>query len=267
MKKLLTISAILLLILGCDEEINFDLDGRNPNFMVIDGWWVSDQGPYTIQLTRTRDYLNDPVAQNVEGAAVEVNYEGSLFTFSETQPGIYTSPAGFNLEPGKEVDIKLIVDGEEHQYSGESEDEVEIETVFIDNEDGNRFITVVFDPEDEEQAFAITKLYRGEINGNDTTWISLDTNTPLNMQSVDYNSGERLYSDNSDFQTLASGTVVRFEIHIFSSNDFQYINTLQQELDGDIFSVQPANPSFVFTNEALGTVFMSTAHTTILEVD
>jgi hypothetical protein len=84
-----------LLFSSCEEVINPDLELAEP-VLVIDAWLNNAPGNQQIQLTRSQPYFENVLPAGVSGAVVNVmDNEGNVFSFAETEPGIYTwTPVG-----------------------------------------------------------------------------------------------------------------------------------------------------------------------------
>lgn len=119
MKKNIFYSVLLLtlLISGCTEKIDLDLDTSSIK-LVVEGNITDQPGPYMVRIATTAPYYADGRLPVVTGAAVTVSDGDSVITLSEQVPGDYYTPAGFTGVPGKtytlQIDLQQEIAGERH---------------------------------------------------------------------------------------------------------------------------------------------------------
>ena len=74
---------------GCQKVINVDLNEAAPR-IVIEGLITDRSGPYTVKISKSGSYFNQPVLPPVSGAQVIITDNiSSTDTLKETEPGIY----------------------------------------------------------------------------------------------------------------------------------------------------------------------------------
>ncbi len=108
MKKLLQ-KYIWLLFIACVDPSNIDIP-ESDNLLVVEGVITTDEGPYTVSLSRTAKFgsVFDGVIGTVTGAVVLVrDNEGQVAEFEEIVEGTYQSPEGFRGEIGKTYTLQI----------------------------------------------------------------------------------------------------------------------------------------------------------------
>jgi len=99
MKKLLTyliLTVIGLLMLGCDEQVDWELKYQEADLLVVEGKISNELKQHEVRITRPLYEMNGN-AEPVSGALVEIFDGRVLYSFSEAQdqPGIYRADSLF----------------------------------------------------------------------------------------------------------------------------------------------------------------------------
>src|SRR5450759_3003563 len=92
---------------GCQKVINVDLNEAAPR-IVIEGLITDIPGPYTVKISKSGSYFNQPVLPPVSDAQVIITDNiSSTDTLKETEPGIYITSKirGF---PGRTYSLKVL---------------------------------------------------------------------------------------------------------------------------------------------------------------
>lgn len=100
---------VLLLVVACIDPSQIDIP-ESDNILVVEGIITTDEGPYTVSLSRTAKFgsVFDGVIGRVTGALVLVrDNEGQVAEFTETLEGIYQSPTDFRGEVGKTYTLQI----------------------------------------------------------------------------------------------------------------------------------------------------------------
>jgi hypothetical protein len=96
MKKLLTYLLMLKLLTSCEEQLTWDLQEGNNDFIVVDGIITNELKVQCITISKPVNGLND-LPQPVTGATVLVSSSQLVYSFHEdaTQQGTYLSDKPF----------------------------------------------------------------------------------------------------------------------------------------------------------------------------
>jgi hypothetical protein len=176
---------ILLFLIGgaCIDPIDLAVSSK-ANKVVVDGTITTEEGVYTIKLSRSLPFNNNnvpPVYLVPEtGATVRVeDGNGNSYDFPEVQPGVYQSLGDFTGIPGESYVLKFtIAEGKTYQSKPEVMPDIipvhDIEYAYesyervVENSEGQPVVvteygftlTVVVDDPDDERNY-----YRWKSNG------------------------------------------------------------------------------------------------------
>lgn len=88
-RSLLAILMTTIIALGCEDQINPELDDA-PALVVVDAWLDNESAPQTIWVTSTQPYFENAVPPPISGALVTVqDSEGGFYPFTEQSDGSY----------------------------------------------------------------------------------------------------------------------------------------------------------------------------------
>jgi hypothetical protein len=108
MKKIFSILAIVLILAGCTERIDIELDTTYER-LVVEGHITTDTTTHWVRLTRSSEYFGDEPIPFVSGAQVTLSDGSQNLTLEEDpeNPGYYeTSPDYYGI-PGKTYSISI----------------------------------------------------------------------------------------------------------------------------------------------------------------
>lgn len=246
--------APLLVFSGCQKVINVDLNEAAPR-IVIEGLINDRGGPYSVTITRSGSYFNQPVLPSVSGADVTItDNTGITDTLRETTPGIYVTSRTKGT-PGITYNLKVISDNREYSGTSTMLSHVDIDSLklvksefqginFSGNtqHEINMEIHCFFkDPEDPDEK----NFYRIKVFKNDS----------INTQSY------RLYDDQYTngretelrVARAEAGATFRVELLSIDKQTYGYYRTLDDLLfTNPFFGSTPANPNNNLSNGALG---------------
>lgn len=99
---------IMLLVLGCEEDIDLKLKNTTPKF-VVDGRITTDTMAHVVRLTMTADYYSNQVTPPVSGAKVTLDDGQQVIVLKESgsHPGKYETPADYYGLPGRTYQLKI----------------------------------------------------------------------------------------------------------------------------------------------------------------
>jgi len=121
----LKLNTLLLLMVflafGCAEEYNFST-GDNTPLIVIDGQITTQEGPYTVKITQSREFSTRdgsgfvPIKNALVIISDDVGNSETLFPVGERLDLVYkTSLGGIRGEVGKSYTLTVTIDGEIYQ--------------------------------------------------------------------------------------------------------------------------------------------------------
>jgi len=236
---------------GCEKIINVDLNEAAP-LIVIDGMITDRPGPYTVTISKSGSYFNQPVLPPVTGAVVIITDNvGTIDTLKEKKPGIYLTSKTQGI-PGRTYTLKVLSENKEYIGSSTMNSHVRIDSLNLSKSQSQHFeIRVDHENEIDVDIYCFFKdpaeknFYRIKVFTNDTT------------RAENY----RLYDDQytNDQKTelrvtrANAGHTYRIELYSLDPPTFGYYRTLEDLLHTNpIFGSTPANPNTNLNNGALG---------------
>lgn len=246
---------LLLLIIfvfpGCQKVINVDLNEAAPR-IVIEGGINDRWGPYTVMISKSGSYFNQPVLPPVTGAmTIITDNSGTTDTLREANNGIYISSMIRGI-PGKTYTLKVISENQEYEGSSTMFSHVNIDSLTLVKSESQLFNLGGNNQGDiplEIQCFFKDPLeknfYRIKVFRND----SINTQN-YRLFDDQYTNGQvtelRVASANA-------GDRYRIELYSLDSKTYEYYRTLEDLLyTNPFFGSTPANPDNNLSNGALG---------------
>jgi hypothetical protein len=240
---------LILLLSGCEKVIEIDLNDASPN-IVIEGLITDKRGPYTVSISKTGSYFNQPSLETVSGATVVMTDDFSnIDTLNESTPGLYITSRIRGIYE-RTYTLKVIAEGKEYSGSTRLADRVPIDSLRLrkgilqgfnfDDDDDEKFDLHCFfrDPRDKNY-------YRIRVFKNDS----------INTESY------RLYDDQYANGIITDiivshatlGNTYRIELWSLDRKTYLYYNTLGDLMySNPIFGSTPSNPVTNLSNGALG---------------
>jgi hypothetical protein len=236
-KALILFSLFCVLFLSsCEDVVNLDLETGQTR-IVVDAeilWFKGTAGnEQTIKISKTAPYYNNTTPK-VSGAQVRVeNSTGTVFTFNETEPGIYVCT---NFVPVLNADYTLYVQAEGQSLTATEK------------------LTSVTPIDRVEQA--IVPDFGGE-DVIELTFYYKDPADQVNYYLSDYKSEFLIYPEyeltDDDFfngneittrfnhEDMKAGNTVDITHRGISKNFYNYMNLLLEIYGGSPFSIPPGN--------------------------
>ena len=251
------ISVIILTLMSfavfsrCQKVINVDLNVAAPR-IVIEGVVNDRRGPYSVIISRSGSYFNQPVLQTVSGATVIISDNaGTTDSLKETEPGIYLTSL-LRGYPGRTYTLTVISDDQVYSGSSTILSHVNIDSLTLvksltqrfdfgggNNKETNADIHCFFkDP--QEKNFYRVKVYKND---------SINTES-YRLYDDQYTNGEEteLRVVNAE-----AGATYRIELMSIDKPTYGYYRTLEELLfTNPFFGSTPANPNTNLSNGALG---------------
>lgn len=246
---------LLLLIIfvfpGCQKVINVDLNEAAPR-IVIEGTINDRRGPYTVTISKSGSYFNQPVLPPVTGAvAIITDNSGITDTLKEVNSGIYISSKIRGI-PGKTYSLKVISENQEYEGSSTMFSHVNLDSLTLVRSDPQRFD---FGGNNQKEIpLEIHCFFRDPLEKNFYR-IKVFRNDSINTQNY------RLFDDqytNGQVTELRvahanAGDKYRVELYSLDSKTYGYYRTLEDLIfTNPVFGSTPANPDNNLSNGALG---------------
>jgi len=226
----------VFLFLSCDKLVDLDLETGDPK-IVIDAeifWEKGTSGnQQSIKITRMAPYYSAEVPK-VSGAHVRVeNSNGAIFTFNETEPGLYVC-TDFVPEINMDYTLFVQIDGQsltakEKLVSVVPIDKIEQE--LINDITGPDFIVVSFyykDPVDEVNYYLTD--YKSD----------LFFSPEYSPSSDEYSNGNEINEKFGDTD-LKAGEIVEVTHRGISKNFYNYMNLVLEAASSNPFGAVPGN--------------------------
>ncbi|QSE97898.1 DUF4249 domain-containing protein [Fulvivirga lutea] len=111
MKSLVNISLCFVILCGCIDPINFEIDSNNDGNIVIDALITDREGTSRVIVSKSiaySDNSSNPSINKVRNAQVILNAGADQIIFSENGLGTYIPPSDFKAIEG--IDYKLVIE-------------------------------------------------------------------------------------------------------------------------------------------------------------
>lgn len=241
----------IFVVTGCEKIINVDLVESKPQ-LVIEGLITDGTGPYTIKLSKTGSYFNQPALPMVSGAVVVISDNlGTKDTLKEAKPGIYLTSKVQGI-PGRTYNLSVL--SENIRYTGSS----------------TMFSHVAIDSLKLRKSYSEGIAIGSDGQQNARVEIHCFFRDPLEKnyyRAYIYTNGNRGYEDyklyddqytngkQTDLQVKRAhiGDKIRVDLFSLDKSTFEYYRTFNDLIHSNpIFGSTPMNPNTNLTNGALG---------------
>jgi len=252
-KNIYTILILALLFISCEKVIEVDLKDAEPR-LVIEANITSEQGPYSVYLSKSGDYFDYTTLERVENGEIIITDEyGNSELLNEVSPGIYQTENMQGLEYTN-YSIQVVSEGKTYTADEYLPNKVEIDTMYYEKDEPGSFgndentitysIFCVFTDPAETVDYYRFKIY---INGV--------------LEEAGF--GTYLVTDDELFngitfpvrfagREVVPGDVVRIELQTTGFNTYEYFRTLNDAISGGGMGSTPYNPITNLDNDALG---------------
>jgi len=241
----------IVIFSGCQKVINVDLN-EAASRIVIEGLITDGSGPYTVSISMSGSYFNQPVLPPVSGAMVIItDNTGIIDTLKETTPGLYLTTKTRGI-PGRTYTLKVISENQEYDGSSTILSHVNIDFLSIVKSQSQR---IDFGGNNHNESnFEIHCFFKDPLEKNFYR-IKVFTNDSTDAENY------RLYDDQytNGLETelrVARATVGdtdRIELLSLDKQTYGFYRTLEDLLHSNpIFGSTPANPNNNLSNGALG---------------
>jgi Domain of unknown function (DUF4249) len=241
----------LLLLPACQKVINVDLNVAAPH-IVIEGLVSDSRGPFTVTISKSGSYFNQPVLETVSGAQVIISDDsGVTDTLIEMASGVYVTSKTRGI-PGRTYTLKVISEDQEYEGSSTMYSHVNIDSLVLEKNQSQRIdlggnnknLTHVdihcFFKDPIEKNF-----YRVKVLKND----SINTEN-YRLYDDQYTNGQEV---EMRVANATPGDTFRIELLSLDQKTYGYYRTLEDLLfTNPLFGSTPANPNTNLSNGALG---------------
>ncbi|ANF50684.1 hypothetical protein A0O34_09180 [Chryseobacterium glaciei] len=252
-KKYLIIYSLLLCLVSCEEVIDLPLDDMSGK-IVIEGAVTDEDGPYFVQVTRSRKIsFEDSGSVRVANATVVITDDQGQTDTLKYENGVYKT-VNLVTNYGRVYTLSVTVDGVTYKSTSKMPEYVEFEglkqtTLFNGSEDGVGIIPIFTDPSEKGNYYLF--------KSNKT---NLDLSPAYTVMSDDIGNGEVNVKPISNKITLKKNDTIQVEMRSVDASVYKYFKALPlSTLENSGVSVTPTNPPSNISNGALG---YFSAHTT-----
>jgi len=276
MKNIIIIISAIILLGGCTEKIDIELDSTYER-LVVEGNVSTDTATQWIRLTRSSDYYSGTPSKAVSNATVKLNDGSETWTLQENleNPGYYETDADFFGETGKTYNLDIDLPepiGEEKNYtsSGKIMAIGEIDSIRVEyNPDWEIYEVQIFAWEPPTTDFYMFEVLKnGELltDSINKVWISDDKYFNGNYT---YGALVGILDPDNPREAPSPGDVITLKMSSITKAYYNYILELQDQTfqyRNPLFSGPPANVTSNIEN-ALGffATYSSTYSSTIYQ--
>ena len=236
---------------GCQKVINVDLNEAAPR-IVIEGVINDRRGPYTVMISKSGSYFNQPVLPPVSGAVVTItDNSGIIDTLKEVNPGGYLTSKTRGI-PGRTYTLKVI--SESQEYSGISTmfSHVNIDSLNLVKAESQQFI---FGGNNQNDTHLEVHCFFRDPDEKNYYRMRVFRNDSINTEN--YRLFDDQYTNGEEIELRAARATLgdRFRIELLSldKQTYEYYRTLEDLLfSNPVFGSTPANPENNLSNGALG---------------
>jgi hypothetical protein len=242
----------IVVFTGCQKVINVDLNVAAPR-IVIEGTITDRRGPYTVTISKSGSYFNQPVLPPVSGATVIITDDfGISDTLHEEVPGVYLTSKIRGI-PGRTYTLKVLAEDQEYDGSSILSSHVNIDSLTLIKNDSQRIFSDGNNPNETRYEIHCyfkdppeKNFYRAKVFKND----SINTQN-YRLYDDQYTNGEE--TELRVAGNVAAGSTYRIELESLDEKTFGYYRTLSYLLfTNPFFGSTPANPNSNLSNGALG---------------
>jgi len=236
---------------GCEKVINLNLVESKPQ-LVIEGLITDGVGPYTVKLSKTGSYFNEPVLPLVSKAVVVISDNlGITDTLKETKPGIYLTSKVKGI-PGRTYNLSVLSENIRYTATSTMFSHVPIDSLKL-RKSYSEGIAIGSDGQQDARV-EIYCFFRDPLEKN---FYRAYIYTNGNRGYEDYKLYDDQYTNGkqTDLQVKRAhiGDVIRVDLFSLDKSTYEYYTTFNDLIHSNpIFGSTPMNPNTNLTNGALG---------------
>ncbi|SKB49741.1 DUF4249 domain-containing protein [Daejeonella lutea] len=252
MKQLINYTYFLIataILCSCEKVIDVNLSDSESKY-VIEGIVTNEAGSSRILVTRSNNFA-DGSYENIRGALVEVESNGTVTTFTEANPGVYRNTA-FKGNSGNVYNLRVVINGQTFTSKSTMPARVTLDSLFltVDNLDKTtRYATVSYrDPRGRKNYYRFIQFKNGKKEKSIFT------------ESDEFSNGDQVETqlDNSDRiddsnPALKKGDLLEVEMQCIDAAVYKYwFSVVDGGANGNSENAAPANPVTNIIGGALG---------------
>jgi hypothetical protein len=236
---------------GCQKVINVDLNDAAP-VIVIEGLINDRRGPYTVTISKSGSYFNQPVLEKVSGAqAIITDNTGLADTLKETTAGLYVTTKIRGI-PGRTYTLNVLSDNIEYTGTTTMFSHVNIDSLTLVKSDVQHFDFGGNNKNDLN--LEIHCFFRDPVEKNYYR-VKVFKNDSINTQNYRLYDDQYTNGEETEFRVAnaTAGDTFRIELSSLDKSTYGYYRTLEDLLNTNpFFGSTPANPNTNLNNGALG---------------
>jgi len=241
----------IFVLAGCEKVINLNLVESEPQ-LVIEGLITDGVGPYTVKLSKSGSYFDEPVLPLVSKAIVVISDNlGTVDTLKETKPGIYLTSKVKGI-PGGTYNLSVL--SENITYTGSSTmfSHVPIDSLKL-RRSYSEGIAIGSDGQQDVRV-EIHCFFRDPLEKN---FYRAYVYTNGNRGYEDYKLYDDQYTNGKLIELQVKrahiGDKIRVDLFSMDKSTYEYYTTFNDLIHSNpIFGSTPMNPNTNLTNGALG---------------
>jgi hypothetical protein len=236
---------------GCQKVINVDLNEAAPH-IVIEGLIEDLRGPYTVAISKSGSYFDQPVLETVSGAQVVItDSNGTIDTLKETTPGVYITSKIKGI-PGRTYTLKVISENQEYVGTSTMFSHVNIDSLSLEK---SQFQHIDYGGNDHNETHYDIHCFFKDPEEKNFYRVKVFKNDSINTQN--YRLYDDQYTNGAETELRVGnatlGDTYRIELLSLDQQTYGYYRTLADLLySNPIFGSTPANPNSNLSNGALG---------------
>jgi len=236
---------------GCQKVINVDLNEAAPR-IVIEGVINDRRGPYTVMISKSGSYFNQPVLPPVSGAVVIItDSSGTIDTLKEVNPGVYLTSKTRGI-PGRTYNLKVISESQEYSGTSTMFSHVNIDSLTLVKEESQHFI---FGGNNQNDTHLEIHCFFRDPDEKNFYRMRVFKNDSINTEN--YRLFDDQYTNGEEIELRVAratfGDRFRIELLSLDKQTYEYYRTLEDLLfSNPVFGSTPANPENNLSNGALG---------------
>ena len=236
---------------GCQKVIDVDLNDAAPR-IVIEGVINDRRGPYTVSITKSGSYFNEPVLPSVSSAKVIISdNSGTTDTLREMAPGIYVTSRIRGI-PGRTYTLNITSENLEYTGASTMHSLVNIDSLKLVKSDMEHFD---FGNDNQNNLNMEIHCYFQDPPEKNFYRVRVLKNDSINTQN--YRLFDDQYTNGSATELRVAraekGAEYKVELMSIDKTTYNYYRTLEDLLyTNPFFGSTPANPINNLSNGALG---------------
>jgi len=278
-----SLTVIILLLLSCEEKIEFDLNDQENSRLVVEGNLTDQTEAHVVKLTRTSSYYENQSAPKETGATVSISDGTTTHQLSETAPGIYKTAVNYKGEIGKTYTLNVTTSNSENYSASSTITPVStIDTIlnFVEESvkgqggSGQEFennVLSFYHYGPEPATLGNNYLWKINLNGSDLTATATDL-TFVTDEFVNGNYIDGFFIHQIDeFDPILETDTLNYTVELHSISreyyDFLLAIILETEFSGGLFSGPPANIPSNISNGGLGFFEASAVYSKTIQLE